>query len=124
MTVDQGKVYGPGPGYTLDTGSVKRAFAEWRNLCINNRMQWGLLMDRLHGANRSLRNVLDGKSWSIPETPDGQALGPLSQAASKQLEGLSMYEAYLRKSICVNHLRNQPEEPEKNNQSHGSDLKP
>ena len=35
-----------------------------------------------------------------------------------------MYEAYLRKSICVNRLRNQPEEPEKNNQSHGSDLKP
>ena len=33
-----------------------------------------------------------------------------------------MYEAYLRKSICVNRLRNQPEEPEKNNQSHGSDL--
>ena len=77
MTVDQGKVYGSGTGYTLDTGSVKRAFVEWRNLCINNRMQWGLLMDRLHGANRSLRNVFDGKSWSIPETPDGQALGPL-----------------------------------------------
>jgi hypothetical protein len=76
-TIDQGKVYGEGPGYTLDVGSIKRAFNEWRALCINNRMQWGLLMDRLHGANRSLRDVMSGKHWDIPETPRNQALGPL-----------------------------------------------
>jgi flagellin-like hook-associated protein FlgL len=76
-TIDHGKVYGEGPGYTLDVGSIKRAFNEWRTLCINNRMQWGLLMDRLHGANRSLRDVMTGKHWDIPETPRNQALGPL-----------------------------------------------
>jgi hypothetical protein len=76
-TIDHGKVYGSGGGYSLDTGSVKRAFDEWRSLCINNRMQWGLLMDRLHGANQSLRNVISGKDWDIPPIPESQALGPL-----------------------------------------------
>jgi hypothetical protein len=76
-TVDQGKVCGPEPGYTLDPGSVKRAFDEWRSLCINNRMQWGLLMDRLHGATQSLLNVMNGKQWKVPEVPRNQALGPL-----------------------------------------------
>jgi hypothetical protein len=76
-TIDQGKVYGEGPGYTLDVGSIKRAFNEWRTLCINNRMQWGLLMDRLHGANRSLQDVLAGKHWDIPDIPRNPALGPL-----------------------------------------------
>ena len=76
-TVDQGKLFGPSTGYNLDPGSVKRAFDEWRTLCINNRMQWGLLMDRLHGANRSLSNILNGKQWKIPEVPGTKALGPL-----------------------------------------------
>lgn len=76
-TIDQGKVYGEGPGYTLDAGSIKRAFNEWRTLCINNRMQWGLLMDRLHGANRSLQDVLAGKHWDIPNIPRNPAMGPL-----------------------------------------------
>jgi hypothetical protein len=77
ITIDHGKVYGEGPGYTLDVGSIKRAFSEWRTLCINNRMQWGLLMDRLHGANRSLRDVMAGKHWDIPDIPRNPALGPL-----------------------------------------------
>ena len=76
-TIDQGKVFGQGPGYTLDSGSIKRAFSEWRNLCISNRMQWGLLMDRLHGANRSLQNVMMGEHWDVPETPRDPSLGPL-----------------------------------------------
>ena len=76
-TIDQGKVSGQGSGYTLDSGSIKRAFSEWRTLCINNRMQWGLLMDRLHGANRSLHDVMAGKHWDIPEIPRNPALGPL-----------------------------------------------
>ena len=76
-TVDQGKLYGPAPGYNLDPGSVKRAFDEWRSLCINNRMQWGLLMDRLHGANQSLLNVMNGKEWKVPGVPENQSLGPL-----------------------------------------------
>ena len=76
-TIDQGKVFGDDPGYNLDGGSIKRAFAEWRSLCINNRMQWGLLMDRLHGANRSLREVLAGKNWDVPKMPANPTLGPL-----------------------------------------------
>ena len=76
-TIDQGKVFGEGTGYTLDVGSIKRAFNEWRTLCINNRMQWGLLMDRLHGANHSLENVISGKHWDVPDIPRNPALGPL-----------------------------------------------
>lgn len=76
-TVDLGKVYGSGPGYSLDPGSVKRAFDEWRALCINNRMQWGLLMDRLHGAHQSLLDVASGKKWRVPQVPKSGALGPL-----------------------------------------------
>jgi hypothetical protein len=76
-TVDLGKVCSSGPGYTLDPGSVKRAFDEWRSLCINNRMQWGLLMDRLHGAHQSLLNVMNGKKWRIPQVPKSGTLGPL-----------------------------------------------
>jgi hypothetical protein len=76
-TVDLGKLCGSGTGYTLDPGSVKRAFDEWRSLCINNRMQWGLLMDRLHGANQSLFNVMNGKKWKVPKIPESGALGPL-----------------------------------------------
>jgi hypothetical protein len=76
-TVDLGKLCGSGIGYTLDPGSVKRAFDEWRSLCINNRMQWGLLMDRLHGANQSLFNVMNGKKWKVPKIPESGALGPL-----------------------------------------------
>jgi hypothetical protein len=76
-TVDQGKLCGPASGYNLDPGSVKRAFDEWRSLCINNRMQWGLLMDRLHGANQSLSNVMNGVQWKVPKVPGNQALGPL-----------------------------------------------
>jgi len=34
-------------------------------------------MDRLHGANQSLLNVMNGKAWKIPEVPENQALGPL-----------------------------------------------
>jgi hypothetical protein len=77
VTVDHGKLCGPGHGYTLDPGSVKRAFDEWRSLCINNRMQWGLLMDRLHGANQSLHNVMNGEQWTIPKIPENGTLGPL-----------------------------------------------
>lgn len=76
-TIERGKVFGDGPGYALDAGSIKRAFNEWRTLCINNRMQWGLLMDRLHGANHSLENVVAGKHWDVPDTPRNPALGPL-----------------------------------------------
>ena len=33
IIMDKGKVYGDGEGYTIDPGSVKRAFDEWRQMC-------------------------------------------------------------------------------------------
>jgi hypothetical protein len=35
------------------------------------------LMDRLHGANQSLSNVMNGVQWKVPKVPGNQALGPL-----------------------------------------------
>ena len=53
QTLKAGKVFGNKPGIFLDHGSIKRAFAEWRQLCIQNRLQWGLLIDRLQGVCRT-----------------------------------------------------------------------
>ena len=76
-TVLSGKVHGSGEGYFLDSGSIKRAFDEWRNHCINNRLLWGSLMDRLHGVNRKLNEVKQGASWKAPDSPKDPKLGPL-----------------------------------------------
>lgn len=69
ITLDNGKVYGEGTGYALDPGSIKQAFDDWRELCTNNRMQWSLLTDRLHGVRRKLRDILEGKHWEVPVEP-------------------------------------------------------
>ncbi len=79
-TVDNGKVYGESPGFFLDAGSISKAFKEWRGLCIQNRLQWGLLIERLHGINRSLEKFRKDRSWKIPSFSTKQKMGPLRRA--------------------------------------------
>lgn len=76
IILDKGKVYGDGEGYTIDPGSVKRAFEEWRQMCVNNRMQSSLLTHRLHGVRQKLRDLLKGDHWTIPTEPTSSS-GPL-----------------------------------------------
>lgn len=76
-TLLAGKVYGDSDGYFIDSGSIKRAFDEWRNHCISNRLLWGNLMDRLHGVYRKLNDVNEGGNWSLPSSPENPKLGPL-----------------------------------------------
>jgi hypothetical protein len=77
VTIDKGKVYGDSPGYLLDSGSIKRAYGEWRTLCITNRMQWGLLRDRLRGIVKCLLEFDRHRPWKIPELQTGALTGPL-----------------------------------------------
>ncbi len=77
QVVDKGKVYGNSPGFFLDSGSITKAFNEWRSLCIHNRLQWGLLFERLHGITRSLKNFGKGKTWRVPPFSSQPKLGPL-----------------------------------------------
>jgi hypothetical protein len=76
IILDKGKVYGDGEGYTIDPGSVKRAFDEWRGMCVSNQMQSSLLTDRLHGVKQKLRDLLKGDNWSAPTEPTSLS-GPL-----------------------------------------------
>ena len=76
-TLMNGKVYGDGPGFHLDHGSIKRAFSEWRSLCTNNRLSWGMLVDRLHGITSLRQKILDGNQWRIPEFNPNPKYGPL-----------------------------------------------
>ena len=41
QTVLNGKVHGDSKDYFLDSESIRRAFDEWRNHCIQNRLLWG-----------------------------------------------------------------------------------
>jgi len=76
IILDKGKVYGKGDGYTVDPGSIKRAFDEWRQMCVNNRMQSSLLSHRLHGVKQKLRDLIQGIHWNAPLEPTS-ASGPL-----------------------------------------------
>jgi hypothetical protein len=77
QTVDKGKIFGSAPGFFLDSGSIRKAFQEWRSLCINNRLQWGLLVDRLHGISRSFNKLKKHKNWRVPHFSTKPQLGPL-----------------------------------------------
>jgi len=77
ITIDHGKVYGDATGYLLDSGSIKHACSEWRSLCLTNRMQWGLLSDRLHGINNCLSDFYKKRTWRIPNLEKGTLIGPL-----------------------------------------------
>lgn len=76
-TLMNGKVYGDGPGFHLDHGTIKRAFAEWRSLCTSNRLSWGMLVDRLHGISSLRQKILNGNQWTIPEFNSNPKFGPL-----------------------------------------------
>ena len=76
-SVMKGKVYGDGPGLHLDHDSIRRAFSEWRSLCNQNRLNWGMLVDRLHGISRMRRKIHHGDDWKIPEFPADPQSGPL-----------------------------------------------
>lgn len=79
QTVDSGKVFGSGAGFFLDAESIKKAFQEWRRLCLNNRLQWGLLVDRLRGVNRSFEKFRKDRNWRVPSFPSKSQLGPLKR---------------------------------------------
>ena len=76
ISLDKGKVYGDADGHTIDPGSVRRAFDEWRKVCISNRMQCSLLTHRLHSVKQKLRDLLQGKHWNAPLEPTSEG-GPL-----------------------------------------------
>jgi hypothetical protein len=70
IAIETGKIYGSSSGLCLDEGSVKRALNDWRNACIANRLQWGLLVERLHRVSSRLLSLEKGKTWSVPKDPD------------------------------------------------------
>lgn len=76
-SVDQGKVFGDSPGHHLDHSTIRRAFREWRSLCINNRLQWSMLMDRLHSLKQTICRNETIDHWTLPKFPDDPKVGPL-----------------------------------------------
>jgi len=76
-TVLNGKVHGDSNAFFLDSASIRRAFDEWRNHCIENRLLWGNLRDRLHGVFRKLSEIREGGSWHLPLFPTDPNNGPL-----------------------------------------------
>ena len=70
IAIETGKVHGNGPGLCLDEGSVRRALEDWRKLCLSNRLQWGLLTERLHRIDRRQRSVAMGEPWPVPPSPE------------------------------------------------------
>ena len=72
-----GKIHGDAPGMFLDHGTIRRAFSEWRSLCLQNRMHWGMLVDRLHGISALKERVLNGDPWGVPRFPSDPQRGPL-----------------------------------------------
>lgn len=76
-TVMNGKVYGDSPGVFLDHETIRRAFSEWRSLCTQNRLNWVLLVDRLHGISLLQEKMLSGVPWQLPEFPSDPGSGPL-----------------------------------------------
>ena len=70
IAIETGKIHGHAPGLCLDEGSVRRALDDWRRLCLSNRLQWGLLTERLHRIKRRQRMVAMGESWSVPPSPE------------------------------------------------------
>lgn len=77
VTIDKGKVFGSSSHYHLDAASVKRACDEWRSLCMSNRMQWGLLTDRLKGIVNCLLNFDRHRPWKVPIQGNSLVIGPL-----------------------------------------------
>ena len=70
IAVETGKIHGSNPGLFLDEGSVQRALSDWRKLCLNNRMQWGMLTERLHRIKERSDSIDTGQSWVVPPSPE------------------------------------------------------
>ncbi len=70
IAIETGKICGDSPGLCLDEGSVKRALNDWRKACVSNRLQWGLLVERLHRVSRRMISLESGKTWSPPKDPE------------------------------------------------------
>ena len=70
ITIETGKICGNSSGLCLDEGSVKRALSDWRNACVANRLQWGLLVERLHRVSNRMLSLESGKTWSLPKNPE------------------------------------------------------
>ena len=75
--VQSGKVFGDGRGYFLDHATIKRAFGDWQDLCIQNGMQWGHLLERLRWTRLSLDKLDRGVTWEMPAFPQNPKSGPL-----------------------------------------------
>ena len=63
--------------FFLDSPSIRRAFHEWRTHCIENRLLWGNLKDRLNGVFRKLTELDKGGKWMLPLFPSDPKIGPL-----------------------------------------------
>ena len=75
--VQSGKVFGGGRGFFLDHATIKRAFEDWQDLCIQNGMQWGHLLERLRWTRLSLDKLDRGITWKMPAFPQNPKSGPL-----------------------------------------------
>ena len=76
--IDQGKVSpSSSDGFLLDPSSVNISFSEWRRLCIQNRLQWHLLSERLHEINHSLIDRAHNGNWLVPGFPENLSDGSL-----------------------------------------------
>ena len=75
--VEQGKVVPTALGLLLDPPSVEMSFAEWRKLCIQNRLQWNLLSERLFQITHSLLDRARANRWQVPVFPEQSPDGPL-----------------------------------------------
>jgi hypothetical protein len=68
--VNSGKVSPSSTGLLLDPQTFTKAFAEWRELCAVNRLQWHLIYDRWRSITTTLKHLLGGRRWNAPPFPD------------------------------------------------------
>ena len=70
ISIETGKIHGSSPGLYLDEGSIRRALDDWKKLCITNRLQWGMLVERLHRIDRRQKSIAMGETWTVPPSPE------------------------------------------------------
>jgi hypothetical protein len=73
IAIETGKIHGTNSGLFLDEGSVQRALRDWRKLCLNNHLQWGMLTERLHRIKGRLCSADAGNHWTVPSSPESLA---------------------------------------------------
>lgn len=82
LAIDKGKVCPNAAGFLLDRDSVQSAFDEWRSMCVHNHMQGALLLNKLKLLMGKLKDLIGGKRWVPPPTPDRSSSGPLYRSSS------------------------------------------